>query len=192
MGSLSLSLSLSLCWRSLTTPPRSACTPSMRDAQTPVPMTTGRSCMKVAGQLSELRPWRLCGRRSTRTGQRDPEPACPNGSVSDLARRLVTQRPPKMRRVVRLLQQRWKKRKKRKKKRRRRKRRKKRKRSKPNLFLQLQTSDLLDIPDWSSHHLHHGNTHTPSAKPTPKLFCCVHFTIHRNIGCAFPFSGVVF
>merc|ERR1711994_1129639 len=68
----------------------------------------------------------------------------------------------------------------------------KRKRSKPNLFLQLQTSDLLDIPDWSRHHLHHGNTQTPSAKPTPKLFCCVHFTIHRNIGCAFPFSGVVF
>merc|ERR1719209_2253928 len=123
-----------------------------------------------------------------RTGQRDPEPACPSGSVSDLARRLVTQRPPKMRRVVRLLQQRWKKRKKRKKKRRRRKRTKM-KRSKPNLFLQLQTSDLLDIPDWSRHHLHHGNTHTPSAKPTPKLFCCVHFTIHRNIGCAFPFSG---
>merc|ERR1719193_2029051 len=109
--------------------------------------------MKVAGRLSEPRPWRLCGRRSTRTGQRDPEPACPSGSVSDLARRLVTQRPPKMRRVVRLLQQRWKKRKKR-----------KRKRSKPNLFLQLQTSDLLDIPDWSRHHLHHGNTHTPSAK----------------------------
>merc|ERR1712015_37759 len=135
--------------------------------------------MKVAGRGSELKPWKLCGRRNTKTGPRGQEPACPSGSVSDLAKRPETQRLLKMRRVVKHHQQNWKKRK-RKKKRRRKKRRRKKK-SKPNLFLQLQTSDLLDIPDWSRHLPAPCNTNFISqTKPNRTVF-----PPFRNIGCAF-------
>merc|ERR1711896_12401 len=113
------------------------------------------------------------------TGPRGQEPACPSGSVSDLARRLETQRLLKMRRVVKPHQQNWKKRKRKKQKRRRRKKRRKKK-SKPNLFLQLQTSDLLDIPDWSRHLPAPCNTNFIS-QTKPNCFS----TTFRNIGCAF-------
>merc|ERR1712211_222545 len=111
---------------------RSVCTPSTRDVPTPEPTTTERSCTKVAGRSSELRTLRPCGRRSTKTGPRDPRPACPSGSVSAQARRLEIQRPLKMRREVKLLQRMLRK------KKRRKKRRRKNRRNKQNPL----TSDL--------------------------------------------------
>merc|ERR1712198_681698 len=79
------------------TRPRSACSPSTRDAPTPVPTATARSCTKADGRSSGLKCWRPCGRRSTMTGPRDPRTACPSGSASAQARRLVTQRLPRAR-----------------------------------------------------------------------------------------------
>merc|ERR1719516_987535 len=119
------------------THPRSACSPSMRDVPTPEPTATGRSCMRAAGKLSELRCSRPCGKTSTRTGARGPRPVCPSGSVSDQAKRLETQRPPRARRmrlpeaemlaVMKSMT--------RKKKKRRRRRKRKRRRNKKSLTL---------------------------------------------------------
>merc|ERR1712168_376912 len=97
------------------THPRSVCTPSTRDVPTPEPTTTERSCTKAAGRSSEPKPWRPCGRTSTKTGPRDPRPVFPSGSASAPARRLETQRPQKTKRVVRLLPQRKRKRRRRRK-----------------------------------------------------------------------------
>merc|ERR1719317_1120076 len=45
----------------------------MNAEQTPEPMMTGRSCMKVVGRLSELSLLMLSGKRSMRNGQRDQQ-----------------------------------------------------------------------------------------------------------------------
>merc|ERR1712112_788712 len=82
--------------------------------QTPEPMTTEKSCMKVDGRFSEWLTLMRCGRRSMMSGPRGPQRSCPSGLVSDQVRRLV------IRKALR-----EKKRKKRRKKRRRRRKKKK-------------------------------------------------------------------
>merc|ERR1719320_276627 len=93
----------------------------MNAEQTPEPMMTGRSCMKVVGRLSELSLLMLSGKRSMRNGQRDQQRNFPSGLVRDQARKLVMLR---LLRVVKKHQQTKKIMMKRKKKRRKRKRRK--------------------------------------------------------------------
>merc|ERR1719250_133366 len=103
----------------------SACTPSMSAEQTPEPMMTGRSCMKVVGKLSEPSLLMLSGKRSMRNGQRDQQRNCPSGLVRGQARKLVMLRLLRVRkRVVKKHQQTKKIMMKRKKKRRKRKKRK--------------------------------------------------------------------
>merc|ERR1711942_84796 len=91
----------------------SACTPSMNAEQTPEPMMTGRSCMKVVGKLSEPSLLMLSGKRSMRNGQRDQQRSFPSGLVRGQARKVV-KKHQQMKKIMM----------KRKKKRRKRKRRK--------------------------------------------------------------------
>merc|ERR1719402_992282 len=103
-------------------PVQSACTPSMNAEQTPEPMMTGRNFMKEDGRLSEQNLLMLSGKRSMRNGQRDHQRGCPSGLVNVQAKKLETQRPLRVKKMlVRLLQLR-KKRKKKKKRRRKKKR----------------------------------------------------------------------
>merc|ERR1712106_288196 len=88
--------------------------------QTPEPMTTERSCMRVAGRSSEQNLWMPSGKRSTKNGARDHQRGCLSGSVRGQARSLEILRPLKVRkRVVKHLQLKKKKRKRRKKRRKR-------------------------------------------------------------------------
>merc|ERR1712203_1285783 len=60
---------------------------------------TVRSCTKGVGKLSEPRCWRPAGRRSTTNGPREPRPDCPSGLARGQARRLETQRHPRVRKL---------------------------------------------------------------------------------------------
>merc|ERR1719320_2272026 len=93
----------------------------MNAEQTPEPMMTGRSCMKVVGKLSEPSLLMLSGKRSMRNGQRDQQRNFPSGLVRGQVRKLVMLR---LLRVVKRHQQMKKIMMKRKKKRRKRKKRK--------------------------------------------------------------------
>merc|ERR1712156_1320504 len=72
--------------------------------QTPDLMMTERSCMRVAGKLSELNTLNLPGRRSMMNGARDHPRSFPSGSVRDPARRRENQRLLRERREKRLPQ----------------------------------------------------------------------------------------
>merc|ERR1712013_735804 len=73
-------------------------------------MMTGRSCMKVAGKLSEPSLLMLSGKRSMRNGQRGHPRSFPSGLVRGQARKLGMLRLLRVRkRVVKKHQQRKKK-----------------------------------------------------------------------------------
>merc|ERR1712106_1296139 len=61
----------------------------------PEPMTTGRSCMRVAGKSSEPNLSMPSGKRSTKNGPRGHQRNFPSGSARGQARRLEIPRPQK-------------------------------------------------------------------------------------------------
>merc|ERR1712128_71783 len=66
----------------------------------PEPMTTGRSCMRVAGKSSEPNLSMPSGKRSTKNGPRGHQRNFPSGSARGQARRLEIPRPQKARKKV--------------------------------------------------------------------------------------------